>query len=292
VFFLLRLNGFKGVWCFLPVRKPVHSLKVHSGTLVKCMDRRVSKKFIARAMRAQGLPADLVLRVKSSYEAASAGNKIHLNDPIIAQALMLGIGSGHPGKTVSVFGHSAKCGGMHYQHELHRLIHEIKLAVKKGKHSRARVLRERLKKLRASDPIFNWVARDLKEFNVMLNVLRKRFSSEKDFISFLNSERFRHLLEEFNVMVQLKKLIQRPDFKRFARSALKDGRGKIELIGGIYIPSEKKDSKGFSYSATGRVDFSFPVMYEVLGEENVKRILQDFGLTHERGNPVIGYKLK
>jgi len=278
---------------FLP-KKPkkiqAHSHRqVNSGTVVYCIDRRVNVGGIAKAMKRQRFPEDLVLAIKSSYGHESAGNKIDLGDPIIAQSLVLGIGPGHPGKIVSVFGHNGKCGGMNAQHELHKLEVQMKAESRKGNKAKADLIRKRIEKLK-KDPILGWVSSDMNKFNGLISVLRKKTGSQREFLSFVNSEKFRLILEEFNVMVQLGKLIKRKDFRAYRKTALKDGRGKIDLVGGIYSPKEHISLKGKAYTATGSVSFDFPEMYSVLGKETVEELLSSMNLKHSKGNPIVDYK--
>ncbi len=263
-------------------------LNLHCGTIVFCTDRRVNAEAVSNALKKQGFPEELVFCVKSSYGHESAGNKIHESDPLIAQALKLGIGPGHFGKIVSVFGHSSKCGGMNAQHELHKLEFLIEKEKLNKNKKKAKELKEKLNELK-KDAISGWVALDLNEFKSLVSELKKKFL-EKEFEEFLFSDDFRILLEEFNVFVQLKKLINRKDFQEYYFNAFKDGRGKIKLIAGIYSPKEKI-CRGAYCTSTGKVNFDFPFIYSVFGEKKVKEILSFFNLFHLKGKPEIEYKI-
>jgi len=263
-------------------------IKAHCGTIVFCTDRRVNSEVIAEAMKEQGASQEIVLCLKSSYGHESAGNKIQEKDFVIAQALKLGIGPGHFGKVVAVFGHNHKCGGMNAQHELHKLEFKIEKEKNKGNKTKTEFFKKKIKKLK-EDPIYGWVALDMKEFNPLISELKK---IKKDgFFEFAFSDKFRMLLEEFNVLVQLGKLIKRKDFRNYYFMALKDGRGKIKLIGGIYSPKEKL-SKGATFTSVGSVDFSFSLLYKTFGEKKAKEFFSFFGLKHEKGNPLFQYSIK
>jgi carbonic anhydrase len=251
------------------------------GTIIFCVDKRVNPELIAKAMKKQGFNAELAFCIKNSYGAENAGNKIHERDLIVAQVLELGL---RKGKIVSVFGHKGKCGGMHAQHELHKLEFELREEKRKGNKRKAKKIKNKINELK-KNAIIKWVSFDIKKFSSFVFELKKIYG--KDFKKFLFSDEFRQLLEEFNVFLQLSKLIKRNDFLLYSKKALKEKR-EITLVAGIYFPKENSLNE---FSRVGRVDFDFPLMYSILGEKNVKKLLSSLNLKHSRGNPVITYFL-
>ncbi len=241
-------------------KKPKIHTPHHSGTILLCMDRRVTPDKIVKSVRKK-IPKKVLEDLKASYGHESAGNKAFEKDNILAGALQLGLGNSEG--LLTVFGHSGVCGGMNAQHELHKL--KIQRNNKK--------LRE-LKK----QPIHGFVAKDLKLFeDLLLKPLRKKFGSKTSFNEFVLSPAFRELSEEFNVMLQLSKLIKRKDFRKY------NSRGKIKLMGGIYIPKEKTTFFGKTVPVQGRSSFDFPHLYKLFGVDGVNELLSKLGLEHKQG---------
>ncbi len=262
-----------------------HRHERHTGALFGCVDRRAGRHDM---FNAEGWPEGLAearYDFLGAYRHQTAANKINPSDPIAAQVISLGLG--HGGKHAFVLGHSGVCGGMNAQHELHQLEHKLRMARRAGKSSEAHELAQEIDRLRQNE-IYRQVGSDLRAFSVFESELRKIFKSDNEYGRFITTAKFRELAEEFNVMLQLSKLKDRPDFKE-----INSGRGKNDkmvLVGGMYEPKEELSPYGKLVPASGRVYFDFPKLYGTIGKKGVNGLLRALGLSYELGSGIFHYK--
>lgn len=233
-----------------------HYTTHHVCGLVHCMDRRVSKELIAKAAEpvwGKEIAEDL----KNAYIHANAGNKLFKENDATTTAMLALSG----GKTLAVIGHTGVCGGMKFQHSLHKLKDSGKSA--------------EYEELKASSEIYGWVGRDMEDFEPFVTALKEKKGD--GFQALLESGLFREIAEEFNVLLQLAKLAAREDFK----AAVEANNNQLTLLGGMYIPKEEKSEFGKEKAVAGALDTSFSLLEQHLGSEWISEYLANNNLKHE-----------
>lgn len=258
----------------------------HSGALFGCVDRRAGRHDM---FFAKGWPKHLSgarFDFLGAYRYQTAANKIHLHDAIVGQVIELGLE--HGGKHAFVIGHSGVCGGMNAQHELHQLEHQLRMARRNGLTEKVEKIARKIERLQ-ENVIYKEVAEDLHSFAIFEAELRKIFVKDEEYSEFIATPDFRELAEEFNVLLQLSKLKNRPDFKKI--NAKKPESEKIVLIGGMYEPREKLSPYKKLVPVPGKIYFDFPKLYALLGENRVNHLLKALGfLNYKPGNGIFEYR--
>ena len=253
-----------------------HSAKEHahparwSGKALICTDRRVKEFFIYNAMKKARVPEQIIYSFLGSYAHKSPGN---LYDPWEIRAKgELGYHREHTGTHFSVIGHDEVCGGMKL------LGNALRLKEEGGNY-------KKLYRDRDFGGTYREVTRAIKDYDSFLDFVKN--AHKKNFLEFLQTDKFRQALEEFNVFLQFRRALDDPRFMMHDETAKRvHGKGII-FVGGIYTPKEKLVA-GKLLPTQGSIRFEYPHLTDAIGSASkFDQLTRELGLSHKPGSPII-----
>ncbi len=270
------INGFRAVASPPAASQASHATHLIGGMGVFCIDRRVNKPFIAKALRDARVDRAIVLSFENAYAPSSAGNLVRRD---VLPAMALAFNPEHPGQLIAIVGHDKKCGGM-------GALQKMLIGIQEGRTP------AEFAKDPHFGPLFEQLAADVEKHASFLEAVKRVKGGT--FGNFLRSETMREALEEWNLFVQHHNAMQLPSYATHNETVRTAGGHAIRHVAGVYSPAHVM-ANGHEMSVPGSVRFRYDKVVDALGGPktgfaNLRKLLDHLGLEHVEASPFVTQK--